>query len=595
MSTAAPKKPDSIELVLLNNDISWEDRRNLLQNLIIDENPKSAKVLQNVLDKARSGNAESLYKKMLEEITALKQDMEDGPLRRGTFIRMLSNGRKTPLESNGNGQPIFTPRAYVRLEDGGSAYTVAPDAKLAKQLQTGDTVLLEPQCKALLFIDTVGIETGEEARLERRIDDCRVEISLRDHERHIYLAAFALQKKLDAEEVAPGDKLLVCSRREMAFDAIPNEDKLSHYHFLVKEPLPDVRVGRDIGAPPPFIGELVDHVSMEMVYPELARKYGVMPSKFTLLSGVSGAGKTLCIQGLWREVYEQVGETIGVPVEDLPCRVLRLRSSAVLSKWYGDSEKLIDNFFDEVETIAEQPFVAPDGKEHRLPTIVICEEADALGRARGGDAVHDRVENTILERLDVTRQKLRDQMILFLFSTNFPELVDPAFMRRAGGTTVKFTRLSRAGCSDVLAKLLRKLPLHAEGAGDLRSAVMSEVIPWLFSPNGADQGQVEMTYVGAATPELKHRRDFLTGAVLARAVQEAASAACQAERRGETPAGITARMLMAAIDRQVRSIVDQLHPANVTHYITLPDGARVANIRRLSQPAVSPIELTNGR
>src|SRR5207248_3195781 len=111
----------------------------------------------------------------------------------------------------------------------------------------------------------------------------------------------------------------------------PREDELSHYRFLVKEPPPEVVVERDIGAPPAFLDEITEHVRMEMLTPHLGRRYRLRQSVMKLLTGVSGSGKTLCVQALWRRMYEVMNAVTGVPIEELPPRVLRLRMAQVLS------------------------------------------------------------------------------------------------------------------------------------------------------------------------------------------------------------------------------------------------------------------------
>jgi hypothetical protein len=90
---------------------------------------------------------------------------------------------------------------------------------------------------------------------------------------------------------------------------------------------------------------------------------------------------------------------------------------------------------------------------------------------------------------------------------------------------------------------------------------------------------------------VKYRRDFLTGALVDRAVQQSAARACRAERQGSETPGLTAKMLIGAFDEQLRSILDQLHRDNVNNYLTLPDGVRVGAVRRIEQPTVLPFEL----
>jgi ATP-dependent 26S proteasome regulatory subunit len=537
-------------------------------------------MVESILQAATAGSQDERKEAAIQKLNEMIQAMEAGPLRYATFLKLLP-------PRNG------VTRAHVALQDGTSAYTVLAEESLADSLRCGDTVVLEAQGRALLFHDPDRPDTGEEARLERRVDRERVQVSLRDHDRYIFRASAPLIEKLDGGEVTPGSSLLVCPRRFLAFDSLPKQDGLSHYRYLAKDSVPDVVIERDIGSPPAFLEELVEHVRMEMLTPELGRRYRLRRAVMKMLTGVSGSGKTLCIQGFWRRLYELMAEVTGASLDQLPRRVLRLRMAQVLSKWLGDSDKQLDRFFDEVEEIADKTFTAPNGEEFELPVLVICEEADGLARTRGEEAIYDRIQTTLLQRLDTTCQKVGDKLVIFLFTTNVPHLVDPAFLRRAGGTTERFGRLTKRSFQSVLTKHLRGLPLAgANGDADgARREVIAEVSAWFFSPNGSDAGQVELLYAGSTTPDVKYRRDFLTGALVDRAVQQAAAEACRAERLGVEEPGVTANLLIRTFDRQVRSIVEQLHRDNVANYVTLPEGARVANVRRLEQPTVLPFEL----
>ena len=55
--------------------------------------------------------------------------------------------------------------------------------------------------------------------------------------------------------------------------------------------------------------------------------------------------------------------------------------------------------------------------------------------------------------------------------------------------------------------------------------------------------------------------------------------------------GLDAPSLIKAFDEQVASILDQLHAHNVTNFLDLPDGVRVASLRRIEQPEILPFEL----
>jgi hypothetical protein len=120
--------------------------------------------------------------------------------------------------------------------------------------------------------------------------------------------------------------------------------------------------------------------------------------------------------------------------------------------------------------------------------------------------------------------------------------------------------------------------------------VLNDLTAWLFGPN-VDQGVVELTYAGSTTPVIKYRRDFLTGALVDRAVQAAATEACRETNASSPSGGITMVQLVRALDRQVMCVVAQLREHTVGSFTDLPDGMRVASLRRLPQPARLPIEM----
>ena len=184
-------------------------------------------------------------------------------------------------------------------------------------------------------------------------------------------------------------------------------------------------------------------------------------------------------------------------------------------------------------------------------------------------------------------------MILFVATTNVAHQVDPAFLRRVGGTMEHFGRLKRRGFAAVLGKLLGRRPLFAgNGSGrDPRQQLVAEVTASLYAPEHADTGQVELHFAGSTTPVIKYRRDFLSGSLVQTALQRASTASCLAESLGcETP-GLTSAQIISAIDEQVHGIVDNLHESNVHDYTDVPDGVRIASVRRLRRPSIRPVQL----
>ena len=571
-----------IENMLLDEAVPVEQRKHLLAQLCMAGDEKSTEIVETLLGAAASTKAETIYHTKTRELAEKIEEMMKGPLRAAIFLSLLPKG---PL-----------PRARVLLEDGTSAFVPVPDEDLAISLRCGETVLLEAQGNALLARDAEALPLGEEARLERRLDDGRVEVTVHDHERRLLHTSATLAGKLDTREVCPGSYLVVCLRRMIAFDALPVEDGLSHFRFLARQPVPAVFLGRDVARPHPFIEELVEKVRLEMTQPELPRSFGLHRCSMKLLSGVSGTGKTFSILALWRRIYEVMSEVTGASIEELPPRVMRLRQAEVLSKWLGDSDKNLDRFFDEVERLASEKFLGADGRAHDLPVLVIIEEVDGLAATRGDEPVYDRILTTVLQRLDTSRPELRNKLVLFIATTNMAHRLDHAFVRRIGGTVVPFGRLGRTDFVAVLDKHLQDRPVRVNGSvvgvgSDARRQLIAETASWLFAPREAVQGEVELMFAGSTTPVTKHGRDFLTASLVEQAVQGAASSACRAAAAGNGSSGLTRESMVQAIQEQIRSVVDVLNESNVREYLDLPDGVRVASLNRLRHPAVQPVQL----
>ena len=102
---------------------------------------------------------------------------------------------------------------------------------------------------------------------------------------------------------------------------------------------------------------------------------------------------------------------------------------------------------------------------------------------------------------------------------------------------------------------------------------------------------MEISFVGQPNPVVKHRRDFLTGGLIDRAINQASGDACQEEWLGAEECGLSTERLICALDSQVRHIVDQLSPGNCEQYLALPDAMRVGTVRRIPQAPVLSIEL----
>ena len=209
--------------ILLDEKIPLEHRKTLFGELCTNPAPGASRIVETVLKAAAANRGKDLYQLKRQQLEELIAALESGPQRPGTFVGLV-----TP-----NGTPLV--RAHVKLPDGTPTYPVVPDPKLAESLHLGDGVLLSAKAEAVLGRDTVKIDVGQEARLEECFGD-RIEVSLHGDERHVMHPTESLRRRIEAGEVTPASRLLVCQRREIAFDAVPQPaDELSGFRFLDRE------------------------------------------------------------------------------------------------------------------------------------------------------------------------------------------------------------------------------------------------------------------------------------------------------------------------------------------------------------------------
>jgi ATP-dependent 26S proteasome regulatory subunit len=434
-------KKKTVQNILTDPSAPLKVRLEMLRQVCLAEEEVGAQILKGLLEAACQASAGEQFLAKTKELNETLRKLQEGPLRCATFVQLCDC-------------ELLGRRAEVILQDGAAAFCFVPDAKLADALRCGDTVWLDGQGHAVLFHQPEPVTLGEEGRLERCLPTGEVEVSVGELSRMVCRASAQLREQIDRSEAAPGSTVVVCQRRLMAFRALPAADGLTHMRFLSRSPVPDVIVERDVGAPPAFIEEFAEHVRRELLNPSVGRRYRLRRACLHLAVGPPGTGKTFSIHALWRRIYEIMAEVAGVPIEDLPPRVLELRPSSVLSKWVGESDQNIARFFDEVEQLAGETFETPDGRALELPVLVICEEIDALARQRGSDAIHDRIQTTLLTSLDPARGLFRDRLVLVMCTTNAPGLVDAAFRRRAGGTVSSFGPMDRFTFRAVLQKHL---------------------------------------------------------------------------------------------------------------------------------------------
>ena len=157
----------------------------------------------------------------------------------------------------------------------------------------------------------------------------------------------------------------------------------------------------DIGGVGEAIDKLKEGIELPLKHPDAFHRLGIRPAQGFLLYGPPGTGKTLLAKAVAKEAE---------------ANFISMKSSDLLSKWYGESEQQIARMFQRARAVA--------------PCVLFIDEIDSLVPARGSGQgepqVTGRVVNTILAEMDGLEEL---QSVVVIGATNRPTLVDPALLR----------------------------------------------------------------------------------------------------------------------------------------------------------------------
>jgi transitional endoplasmic reticulum ATPase len=183
------------------------------------------------------------------------------------------------------------------------------------------------------------------------------------------------------------------------FEAAMREVQPSALREIMVE-IPNV-VWEDIGGLESVKQLLIEAVEWPLRYAESFRRIGIDAPKGVLLYGPPGTGKTMLAKAVANES---------------DANFITVKGSALLSKWYGESEKRVEEIFRRARQVA--------------PSIIFLDELDALVPVRGGALgephVTERIVNQLLSEIDGLEEL---HGVVVIGATNRPDIIDPALLR----------------------------------------------------------------------------------------------------------------------------------------------------------------------
>ena len=239
---------------------------------------------------------------------------------------------------------------------------------------------------------------------------------------------------LEAQTIPPEVLDSLCVSRDDFVQALKRVQPSAMREVMVQVP----NVGwDDVGGVGEAEAKLREGIELPLKHPEAFHRLGIRPAKGFLLYGPPGTGKTLLAKAVAKEAE---------------ANFISVKSSDLLSKWYGESEQQLSRLFARARQVA--------------PCVIFIDEIDSLVPARGTSntgepQVTARVVNTILAEMDGMEEL---NSIVLIGATNRPALVDPALLRPG-----RLDELIYVGTPDAGGRELAAIP--EANAGDASVAI----------------------------------------------------------------------------------------------------------------------------
>ena len=289
---------------------------------------------------------------------------------------------------------------------------------------------------------------------------------------------------LEAQMIPPEVLESLCVERGDFVEALKRVQPSAMREVMVQAPT----VGwADIGGLAEAQEKLREGVELPLKNPQAFHRLGIRPAKGFLLFGPPGTGKTLLAKAVAKEAE---------------ANFISIKSSDLLSKWYGESEQQISRLFARARQVA--------------PCVLFIDEIDSLVPARGTGGMEPqvtaRVVNTILAEMDGMEEL---QSIVVIGATNRPALVDPALLRPG-----RFDELVYVGTPD-LGGREHILKIHTRDMPLAKDVDLSKIAKETDRFTGADLEDVVRRAGLVAIRRAGEEVDHVTAADFAEALKDA--------------------------------------------------------------------------
>jgi hypothetical protein len=324
----------------------------------------------------------------------------------------------------------------------------------------------------------------------------------------------------------------------------------------------------DVGAAKPVVSEIIDRARQYMEHPDWIERMQVRQRCSYLFTGVTGGGKSYHLKLIANLLHDLVEEFTG----ERTSRLVIADASQFWSPLFGATEQRIVSWTKRLENLGARPLRDRHGRELQVPLIVAIEECEALLRSRGDTQgsghLFDRPLSLLLQKTESLESALKIP-IIWICSSNRPDLADSAALRRLGMRQIVFGSLRASEAAAVLkTKISPSMFSDSDSSGveQLRNELVRNVIGYLYGPE-PKQAIAEIR-LGNSERRMLNRADVVTPAVIEEAVSGAVDRGLRKSQRAGRLLSLDGLDVIGCLDRHFASVARNLRPHNVAEYAT---------------------------
>lgn len=439
--------------------------------------------------------------------------------------------------------------ARVTKKDG----TVCLPCEITDDLKQGDLVLISDKAQRIVAKDGNLSSTGYVTTVESIPEGGRGQVIVKADGGQMQVAW--LHHTLLESPPGPGDKVIFDEKHSFALSRISTETKGNELLTEITK-LPTVRRNQ-VGSPHPVAEQVVNHFRDSLERPEWIEQLGTRDRRGYLFVGQTGGGKSYHVKLIATEIHDLVEEHTGTRTS----RVFMCDASQFWDPYFGATEQKINAWAKKIEALGSQKLKDKDGHEIKVPLLGVIEECEALFRSRGGDEhgsghLFDRVLSLLLQKLESAEDAI-GVPIVWVCTSNRPDLIDAAAMRRIGMRKAIFGNLTAQATHDVMVTKTQGMNVNYE-------RIAAEIVRFLHE---SDEGQaIAQVVFRNKTERVLHRRELVTPSILEEAVSFAADQCMSRSREANRLQKVSAADIVEFLDKHFNHMARTLTKDNLPEH-----------------------------